>query len=51
MYQSDTSDNKGVITNKLEELKRLDNEIMDLSTDGEEITNIMVASTEFKVEV
>ena len=43
--------NKGVITNKLEELKRLDNETMDLSTDEEEITNIMVASTEFEVEV
>ena len=43
--------NKGVITNKLEELKRLDNETMDLSTDEEEITNIMVAITEFEVEV
>ena len=40
-----------MITNKLEELKRLDNETMDLSTDEEEITNIMVASTEFEVEV
>ena len=43
--------NKGVITNKLEELKRLDNETMDLSTDEEEITNITVARTEFEVEV
>ena len=43
--------NRGVITNKLEELKQLDNEIIDLSTDEEEITNIMVASTEFEVEV
>ena len=42
---------KGVITKKLEELKQLDNEIMDLSTDEEEITNIMVVSTEFEVEV
>ena len=43
--------NKGVITNKFEELKQSDNEVMDLSTDEEEITNIMVASTEFEVEV
>ena len=43
--------NKRVITQKLEELKQLDNEIMDLSTDEEEITNIMVVSTEFEVEV
>ena len=43
--------NKGVITNKLEELKRLDNETMDLSTDEEEITNITVVRTEFEVEV
>ena len=42
---------KGVITKKLEELKQLGNEIMDLSTDEEEITNIMVVSTEFEVEV
>ena len=46
-----SNSNKGVITNKLGELKRLDNEIMDLSTDEEEITNIMVASTEFEVGV
>ena len=39
--------NKGVIINKLEELKQLDNEIIELSTDEEEITNIMVATTEF----
>ena len=43
--------NKGVITNKLEELKQLDIEIMDLSTDEEEITDTMVANTEFEVEV
>ena len=43
--------NKGVITNKIEELKQMDNEAMELSTDEEEITNIMVASTEFEVEV
>ena len=43
--------NKGVINNKFEELKQSDNEVMDLSTDEEEITNIMVASTEFEVEV
>ena len=43
--------NKAVITNKLEELKRLDNETMDLSTDEEEITNITVVRTEFEVEV
>ena len=43
--------NKGMITNKFEELKQSDNEVMDLSTDEEEITNIMVASTEFEVEV
>ena len=42
--------NKGVITNKLAELKQLDNEIMDLSTDEEEITNIIVASTEFEFD-
>ena len=42
---------KGVITNKIEELKQMDNETMELSTDEEEITNIMVASTEFEVEV
>ena len=42
---------KGVITNQLEELKWLDNEIMDLSTDEEQITNIIVASKEFAVEV
>ena len=29
----------------------MDNETMELSTDEEEITNIMVASTEFEVEV
>ena len=39
--------NKGVITNKLEELKQSDNEIMDVWTDEEEITNIIVARTEF----
>ena len=43
--------NKGVITNNLEELKRLNNEIMDFSTDEQETTNIMVASTEFEVKV
>ena len=43
--------NKRVITNKLEELKQLDNEIMDLSTDAEEITNIMVARTKIAVDV
>ena len=43
--------NKGVITIKLEDLKQLNNEIMDLSTDEKEISNIMVASTEFEVEV
>ena len=40
-----------MITNKIEELKQMDNEAMELSTDEEEITNIMVASTEFEVEV
>ena len=40
-----------MITNKIEELKQMDNETMELSTDEEEITNIMVASTEFEVEV
>ena len=40
-----------MITNKLEELKQLGNEIMELSTDEEEMTNIMVASTVFEVEV
>ena len=29
----------------------MDNETMELSTDEEEIRNIMVASTEFEVEV
>ena len=43
--------NKGVIFSKLEELKWLDNEIMDLLTDEYEITNIMVSSTEFEAEV
>ena len=43
--------NKGVITNKLGELKQLDHEIMELLTDEEEITNIMVTSTEFEIEV
>ena len=43
--------NKGVITNNLEELKQLNNEIMDFSTDEQETTNIMVASTEFEVKV
>ena len=43
--------NKGVITNKLGELKQSDNEIMDVWTDEEEITNIMVACTEFEVGV
>ena len=42
---------KGVITDKLEELKRLDNEIMYLSTDEEEITNTMATTKEFEVEV
>ena len=42
---------EGVITNKIEELKQMDNETMELSTDEDEITNIMVASTEFEVEV
>ena len=41
--------NKGVITNKLEELKRLDNEIMALSTDEGEITNIMVEALNLKL--
>ena len=40
-----------MITNKIEELKQMDNETMELSTDEDEITNIMVASTEFEVEV
>ena len=40
-----------MVTNKLEELKQLDDEIMDLSKDEDEITNIMVASKEFGVEV
>ena len=40
-----------MVTNKLEELKQLDDEIMDLSKDEEEITNTMVASKEFGVEV
>ena len=40
-----------MITNKLEELEQLDNEIMELSTDEEEMTNILVASTVFEVEV
>ena len=43
--------NKGVITNKFEKLKQLYNEIINLSKDEEEITNIMVANTEFEVEV
>ena len=43
--------NKGLITNMLEELEWLDNEIMYLSTDEEEITKIMVTSTEFEVDV
>ena len=43
--------NKGMITNMLEELEWLDNEIMYLSTDEEEITKIMVTSTEFEVDV
>ena len=43
--------NKGVITNKLEVLKQPYNEIMDAWTDEKEITNIMVARTEFEVEV
>ena len=43
--------NKEVVTNMLEELNQLDDEIMDLSTDEEEITNIMVARTDFGVEV
>ena len=43
--------NKGVITNNLEELKQLNNEIMDFSTDEQETTNIMVASTDFEVKV
>ena len=40
-----------MVTNKLEELKQLDDEIMDLSKDEDEITNIMVPSKEFGVEV
>ena len=40
-----------MVTNKLEELKQLDDEIMDLSKDEDEITNIMVASKEIGVEV
>ena len=43
--------NKGMITNIIEELEWLDNEIMYLSTDEEEITKIMVPSTEFEVDV
>ena len=43
--------NKGLTNNKSQELKRLNNEIIDLSTDEEEITNMMVASTKFEVEV
>ena len=43
--------NKGVITNKLGELNQLDHEIMELLTDEEEITNIMVTSTEFEIKV
>ena len=43
--------NKGMITNIIEELEWLDNEIMYLSTDEEEITKIMVTSTEFEVDV
>ena len=43
--------NKGMITNIIEELEWLDNEIMYLSTDEEEITKIMVTSTEFEVDI
>ena len=43
--------NKGVITITFEDLKQLNYEIMDLSMDEKEISNIMVASTEFEVEV
>ena len=43
--------NKGMITNIIEELEWLDNEIMYLPTDEEEITKIMVTSTEFEVDV
>ena len=43
--------NKGMITSKLEELKQMDDEIMDLLTDVEEVTKIMVASTDFEFEV
>ena len=43
--------NKGMITNIIEELEWLDNEITYLSTDEEEITKIMVTSTEFEVDV
>ena len=43
--------NKGVITNKLKELKWLNNEIVELSMDEEEIRNIMLARTEFEVDV
>ena len=43
--------NKRMITNIIEELEWLDNEIMYLSTDEEEITKIMVTSTEFEVDV
>ena len=38
---------KEVITNKLEVLKQLDIEIIDLSTNEEEIRNMMVTSMEF----
>lgn len=40
-----------MLTNNLEVSKWLDNEIMDLSMDEEEITNMMVASTKFEVDV
>lgn len=40
-----------MLTNNLEVSKWLDNEIMDLSMDEEKITNMMVASTKFEVDV
>ena len=51
IQQELSNSNKGVIANKLEDLKWLDNEIMDLLTDEYEITNIMVANTEFEAKV
>lgn len=40
-----------MLTNNLEVSKWLDNEIMDLSMDEEKITNMMVASIKFEVDV